>query len=159
MVNTIIKLTIVVDFILPVLISTPGRKSNGFLLILKRCRIFKKPMDDQRSFHTFILFLIKVRYRRIKRCQNHRFFRLIPHSLINGVQVQLSKAIPRLFIQVNLLRSNWLLGVVINELPFYDILLLLVEDLTVVFRELHPRMFQNLCDIDSFIWICLQHGP
>lgn len=140
MVDSIVQLSVVVDLVLPVLISAPGCKPHRCFFVLEWSCIIKESVDDQGRLHSFVVILVEIRDGAVERCQDHGLFGLISQSLVDGVQVELGEAVPWFYIVVDLFRSVQLLWVVVDELPFHDVFFLLVEDLTWVLRELQPWM-------------------
>jgi len=67
MIDSIVQLTIVIDFILSVLVSASSSKTNCGFLVLQRCSTSKELLDDKLSLHADILFLVEVRYRAVER--------------------------------------------------------------------------------------------
>jgi hypothetical protein len=59
-VNSVIKLAIVVDLILSVLVSASCSESDSRFFILQWRSVFKQSVDNERGLHAFPLFLVKV---------------------------------------------------------------------------------------------------
>lgn len=86
-VDSIVQLRIVVDFVLAVLVTTPRRKLYHVSFIL-HVRHLQHCAPKGRQ----------ITHRRVEWRQNHRFGASIAQGLIHRVQVQLSEAVPRLVI-------------------------------------------------------------
>ena len=134
MVDSIIKLSIVVDLILTVLISASSSKFNGVFLPL-----------DRSHFERLLEELFYIRHRRIEGRQDKRFSGCISKCLVHRVKVELSEAIPWLVIVVNFLIAVEPAGVVVGELrPDHFLLFVIKNVFAYLVSSLHPRVFQHL---------------
>ena len=119
MVYTVVQLTVVIDLVLPVLVSAPRGKLNQAFLV-----------DHWRLLPVNILKLPIIRDRRVEWGKYDRLSGGVAQGSIHRIKVQLGKAIPGLFIWVlrHLIPVEAVRVVVGKFLPD-DFLLLIVEDL------------------------------
>lgn len=154
MVNSIVKFTVIIDFVLSILVPAPCCKSYHFFLFFKRSCIFEKPMNDQIRLNSLVLFLIIIWERTVEWSKYHRFFWLVSKCLINRIQIKFSKAVPRLNIIVNCFRSIWNIGVIINKFSFYNVFFFLIENFWWICGNWsHPWVFEDVSNIDSCLRI------
>jgi hypothetical protein len=100
---------------------------------------------DGSHFKGFFEEHLYIRHGRVERCQNQRLGRSISQSLVHGVEIELSEAIPGLIVVVDFFIAVEPAGVVVSELRPNNFLLLVVEDILVDFiGSLHPGVLQYL---------------
>ena len=151
MVHTIVQLTVVIDFVLPVLVSTPCGKLNQAFLV-----------NHGRLLLVYVLELPIIGHRGVEGGEYDRLSGGVTQGGIHRVKVQLGEAIPGLLIWVlrHLIPVEAVWVVVGKFLPD-NFLLLLVEDLQgALFCGIHhPRVGEDLLDCQSLYGVRLQECP
>ena len=150
-VHTIVQLTVVVDLVLPVLVSAPRGKLNQAFLV-----------NHGRLLLVYVLELPIIGHRGVEGGEYDRLSRGVAQGGIHRVKVQLCEAIPWLLIWVlrHLIPVEAVRVIVGKFLPD-NFLLLLVEDLqgTLFGCIYHPRVGEDLLDGQSLYGVRLQECP
>ena len=142
-VDTVVKLAIVVELVLAVDLPAQATEAKNQLLV-KHHRLD----TSLENLHVFALG-------RVERSQDNGFLRAVLQSVVNGVNVVLSEAVYWILVFISVVTTR----VVVSVFLLYHLSFLVVEKLKRLVIVLEPRVSKNLFEGQSLVRVYFQEAP